>query len=446
MELFSRNSRLENTAGSRVNLKGLNWFGFETPVVVAHGLWCRNLESILDWMKSQGFNALRIPFACDFALDLDGKQPVNPDGSGPAIDYKLNPALIGMSSGQVLDYIVNAAAARGVVIVFVMHHLYGTGGIDPLWYDEKTPESAVLRGWTNIAARYTQWNVVAADIKNEPHASITWGSGNTATDFDEFCSRAGNAIHRVNPKLLIFVEGLDKMGGAYSCWGESLQGAAAHPVQLNVKDKVVYSPHVYGQRVAGMPNSDEGNWKSRFGYIVADGLGPAVVIGEWGGDVEDYPFLFAFARWMSDNGITDNFHWSLNPDSGDTKGVLADDWVSPVAVKMDIVNGLVRNPTVFTASPPVPAPTPAPAPAPAPGAAAPASPAPAPAAWRRCSAWCPPHSAGWAEGQALRRLQGAKELARRAHGGQMPRRHAYESPLVPASRRRVACVRWHEVA
>ncbi|CAL6074231.1 cellulase_1 [Hexamita inflata] len=349
-ELFSRNSRIEDIYGNKVSLKGYSFFGFETSVAVVHGLWSQNLEFLLDWTKSQGYNAIRVPFACDFALNLDGKRPLNSDGSS-AINYNQNPKLVGLTSGQVLDYFVNAAAARGLVIVFVMHHLYGTGGIDPLWYDSSTSEAQILQGWANMIKRYNQWNVIGADIKNEPHDTITWGTGNILTDFDAFCQRAGNIIHQINSRLLIFVEGVHKWGNSWSCWGESLQGVLQYPVKLIVQNKVVYSPHVYGQAVSGMPNNDTQNWSDRFGFIVSKKLGPAIMIGEWGGDVVDYPFLTNFATWMSQNGITDHFHWSLNPNSADTKGLLGDDWKTPVQAKLNIINSIQMTPTVFPSVP-----------------------------------------------------------------------------------------------
>ena len=91
-----------------------------------------------------------------------------------------------------------------------------------------------------------------------------------------------------------------------------------------------------------------------------------------------YPFLSNISSWMVQNSITDNFHWSLNPNSGDTKGLLADDWTTPVQAKLDIVNTVVRNPTAFSPSAPVPTPTPTPTPPPTPTPAPTPKPVPTP--------------------------------------------------------------------
>lgn len=45
-----------------------------------------------------------------------------------------------------------------------------------------------------LIQRYNStWNVVAFDLKNEPH-STTWNTGNLATDWDAAATRIGNHI------------------------------------------------------------------------------------------------------------------------------------------------------------------------------------------------------------------------------------------------------------
>ncbi|CAL6099266.1 Conserved_hypothetical protein [Hexamita inflata] len=346
-ELFSRNSQIEDQDGNKVSIKGYNYFGFNTQSAVVHGLWDINLESILDWTKTQGFNAIRVPFTADLALNLETTKL-------GYIDYDLNPNLKGLTPGQILDYFINQAAARGLVILLDMHDLYMAGDIDPLWYDSNLTESKVLQAWSIMIKRYNQWNVIGVDIKNEPHDEITWGTGNISSDFDLYCQRAGDMIHSINPKLLVFVEGIHKwINWDYSNWGESLQGVLNNPVTLKVPNKVVYSPHIYGKNDTIANQSV--HWDQRFGYIVKQKLGPAVVIGEWGGDVYektiDYPFLVGFSQWMVSNNITDNFHWCLNPNSVNTKGLVADDWITPVQPKMDIINQIIKTPYKFPLAP-----------------------------------------------------------------------------------------------
>lgn len=94
-ELFSRNGGIFDEKGERVSIKGVNWFGFETHNFALHGLWSVNMEETLD-TAAQHFNAIRMPFSCELALDLDGKRPDN-------INYGANPGLEGLTTGQVMD-------------------------------------------------------------------------------------------------------------------------------------------------------------------------------------------------------------------------------------------------------------------------------------------------------------------------------------------------------
>ena len=49
---------IKDSKGNTLQLKGLNWFGFETGDHVAHGLWTRNWKSMIGQMKTLGFNAV----------------------------------------------------------------------------------------------------------------------------------------------------------------------------------------------------------------------------------------------------------------------------------------------------------------------------------------------------------------------------------------------------
>jgi hypothetical protein len=46
--------------GNRLRLKGTSWFGFETSVGAPHGLWSKSYSFFLDFLSSNGFNAIRV--------------------------------------------------------------------------------------------------------------------------------------------------------------------------------------------------------------------------------------------------------------------------------------------------------------------------------------------------------------------------------------------------
>ncbi len=59
---------------------------FQTPNFTLHGLWCRGLSNLLDFVAANGFNALRIPFSAELALHMDERV-------GDNINYGENPDL-----------------------------------------------------------------------------------------------------------------------------------------------------------------------------------------------------------------------------------------------------------------------------------------------------------------------------------------------------------------
>jgi hypothetical protein len=53
------------------------------------------MQELLDF-TAQHFNAIRLPFSAELALNLDARRPGN-------IDYGANPDLQGLTTGQVMD-------------------------------------------------------------------------------------------------------------------------------------------------------------------------------------------------------------------------------------------------------------------------------------------------------------------------------------------------------
>ncbi len=335
-----------------IHLFGVNWFGFETPDHVVHGLWARNWEDMLVQIKSLGFNAIRLPFCTE---------SVQPGTMPTTIDYYKNPDLQGLTSLEIMEKIIQKAGELGIFVLLDYHRI-GCQYIEPLWYTDTFTEQDYINTWISVAQRFSKyWNVIGADLKNEPHsvsqppgaytdgAGATWGTGNNATDWNLAAERIGNAILQVAPHWLIFVEGSQYTNpatdGSYqwgynSWWGGNLMAVRDYPVNLP-RNKLVYSPHVYGPDVYNQPYFNEPDfpenmpdiWFHHFGYVKTE-LGYPVVIGEFGGryghggDPRDVAWQNKLIDWMIDNGFCDFFYWSWNPNSGDTGGILQDDWTS----------------------------------------------------------------------------------------------------------------------
>ncbi len=324
-----------------VRLTGLSWFGLETSNYAPHGLWTRSLDSMLDQIHSLGYNVIRVPW-CNQMLDA---------GSTPnGIDFSQNPTLMGLSALQILDHVVAGAHARGLRIILDRHRP-DSGSQSELWYTGAYGEARWIADWTMLAHRYhDDPTVIGFDLHNEPHGAATWGDGAVSTDWRLAAERAGNAVLAVNPDLLIIVEGIEHYAGTSYWWGGNLRGARTAPVRLAVPGRVVYSPHdypasVYGQAwfsASDFPANLPGVWHDAWGYLAADGLAP-VWIGEFGtrlAATSDRQWLTGLASYIQTNGLSFAF-WCWNPDSGDTGGILQDDWRTVNADKESVLMPLL---------------------------------------------------------------------------------------------------------
>jgi len=336
--------RILDASGNPVRFTGINWFGLETPNFAPHGLWQRPMDAMLDQVAALGFNVLRVPFSSQL---LDA-------GSTPnGIDFSQNADLVGKSGLEIMDILIEKAAARGLRIILDRHRP-GADSQSELWYTAAYGEERWIADWVMLAERYRdQPAVIAFDLHNEPHGAASWGDGSMTTDWRAAATRAGNAILAVHPDLLIVVEGVEKVGTDFYWWGGNLRGAGAAPVELAVPGRVVYSPHDYPASIypqtwfsaPDYPANLPGVWDAAWGYLPGSGAG-AILVGEFGTKYQtesDRQWLGALAGYIAANQLSFTY-WSLNPNSGDTGGILADDWVTVHEDKMAVIRPLLAPP------------------------------------------------------------------------------------------------------
>jgi aryl-phospho-beta-D-glucosidase BglC (GH1 family) len=344
-------NQILDAAAQPVKIAGVNWFGMESDTFSPHGLWTRNWKSMMDQMVAEGFNTIRLPFSNQL---FDA-------GSKPnAIDFSLNPDLKDLSGIQIIDKIVGYAGQIGLRI-FLDHHRSSAGAgpnDNGLWYTSAYPESRWISDWTMLAQRYANNpTVIGGDLHNEPYGSATWGTGG-ASDWRLAAERAGNAILAVNPNWLIIVEGVqDGDSGSY-WWGGNLSRAGQYPVRLNVPGRLVYSPHDYPQSVYNQtwfsapnyPNNLPAVWDANWGYLYRQNIAP-VLLGEFGTKLQTQNDQLWFSKLidylggdLDGDGDSDLAagklgmswtYWSWNPNSGDTGGILSDNWTTVNQAKVD---------------------------------------------------------------------------------------------------------------
>jgi chitinase len=337
----TRGNQIVDGAGNPVEIAGVNWFGFESSTLAPHGLWARGYKDMMNQMVQLGFNTIRLPFSSEMLHSTAA-----PNG----IDFSKNPDLQGLSALQILDKIVGYAGQIGLRIILDHHRSEAGAGTSDngLWYDSQYSQAQWVSDWQMLAQRYANNpTVIGADLHNEPYNG-TWGDGGT-NDWMKAAELAGNAIGTVNPNWLIFVEGIGTYQGQSYWWGGNLMGVKDHPVQLNIANKLVYSAHDYPNSVYPQPwfsdPSYPANLPAKFtqmwGYIYQQNIAP-VWVGEFGTklvDPKDASWLKALAAYLGGDFNNDGksdiaadqkgiswTYWSWNPNSGDTGGILADDW------------------------------------------------------------------------------------------------------------------------
>lgn len=227
--------------GKRVKLASVNWFGAESPEFVVGGLARAALPSIVRWVREEGFNSIRLPWS----NQLVETNPLVQDKYLTA-----NPQLLGKRALEILDDVVAAAAAEGLMIVLDNHRgradwccdeAHGDG----LWYSKEYPESSWIADWKTMVRRYRgQPAVVAAELRNEirPDPAVasappTWGGADPRVNWKRAAQLGGEAVLAENPNLLVIVGGISYQG--------DLRGAYDDPVRLSIPDRVVYAPHDY---------------------------------------------------------------------------------------------------------------------------------------------------------------------------------------------------------
>ncbi|WP_188261485.1 cellulase family glycosylhydrolase [Azospirillum tabaci] len=340
--LHTEGGQIMDSSGKAVKLTGVNWFGAEGYAFAPQGLWMDSYQSHMNQMKDLGFNTIRLPYS-DAMLDA-GRKPTG-------IDYSKNPDLVGKTSLEVFDKIIEYADKIGMKII-LDHHRSGDGASaneNGLWYTSQYPESKMIENWKMLATRYKGNDaVIGADLHNEPHNPATWGDGGP-NDWARAAERIGNAIQSVNKDWLLIVEGIETYQNQWYWWGGNLLGEKNYEVKFNTPDKLVYSVHDYGPSLymmdwfkdANFPNNMPAKWNQMWGHFIQNDETP-ILVGEFGSRMEtaiDKAWMPKLVQYMNGDWNGDGkidlaagdqgaswTYWAWSPGSGDTGGIMNDSW------------------------------------------------------------------------------------------------------------------------
>ncbi|WP_430782755.1 cellulase family glycosylhydrolase [Actinoplanes sp. G11-F43] len=355
-------NRIVDAAGSPVWLTGTNWFGFNATERVFHGLWSANITQITRQMAQRGINLVRVPISTQLLLEWKAGTFVAPN-----VNTYANPELTGLNSLQIFEYWLELCERFGIKVLLDVHSAEAdnSGHVHPVWWKGSITPEHFYQAWEWAAARWRNDDtIVAFDLKNEPHGTpndpvrAKWDGSTDVDNWKHTAETAAKRILAIHPEVLILVEGNEvypREGETwnspntdpdrspnyyYNWWGGNLRGVQDHPINLGAhQDQLVYSPHDYGPLVFNQPWFDkpfdkttltDDVWRPNWFYLHENGTAP-LLIGEWGGrlgqDARQDKWMTALRDLIAENQLHQTF-WVLNPNSGDTGGLLLDDWTT----------------------------------------------------------------------------------------------------------------------
>ena len=357
--LTTDGDRIVDQNGTEVWLTGCNWFGYNTGSNIFDGVWACNMRESLESIADHGFNLLRIPMSAELLLQWK-------NGEYPEANYNhaYNSELESMNSLEIFDYALTICAANGIKVMIDIHSLPtdAMGHNLPLWYTDSMTVDDFYEALDWLSARYANNDtIIAYDLKNEPHGKASepdhaiWNDSEDPNNWRYVAQTAGNIILDNNPHALIVIEGIqiypiDPVANNFtstndddyynSWWGGNLRAVADYPIDFGSPERnaqVVYSPHDYGPAVYAQPWFEGGftyeslyedYWHEAWLYIDEEEIAP-LLIGEWGGFMEgDNLTWMTYMRQLIAEYHLNHTFWCFNANSGDTGGLVLDDFVT----------------------------------------------------------------------------------------------------------------------
>ena len=355
--LFTDGNKIVDADGNEVWLTGINWFGYNTGTNTFDGLWASDLNQSIQEIANHGFNVIRVPFSAELILQWSNGEYPDANFNQATNDY-----LVGMDSLQIFEYVIGQCRANGLKLIIDIHcaETNASGHMVNLWYTDRISTDDYLYALSWMADRYKNDDtIIAYDLKNEPHgkpnegdSAAIWNDSKQANNWKYVAETAAAKVLAKNPNVLIMVEGTEiypkNSKGDYSSkddkdyyfnwWGGNLRAVKDYPIDLGkYQDKLVYSPHDYGPTVYEQPwfqgsytydSLMKDCWHDNWFYIHEDNIAP-LLIGEWGGFMRE-PNLkwMTYVRQLIATYHLNHTFWCLNANSGDTGGLLLDDFTT----------------------------------------------------------------------------------------------------------------------
>ena len=355
--LTTVDSHIVDMSGTEVWLTGCNWFGYNTGTNLFDGVWNCNLEESLASIADHGFNVLRVPMSAELLLQWKA-------GEYPKANYNnaYNETLNSMNSLEIFDYVLTLCEQNGMKVILDIHTAKtdASGHNHPVWYRDDITVDDFVEALSWVVERYKNNDtIIGYDLKNEPHGKASetphaiWNDSDSPDNWKKVAERAGNAVLDANPHALIIIEGIqiyptDINKNNFTStndedyyntwWGANLMAVKKYPIDFGSEERnaqIVYSPHDYGPRVYEQPWFEGGftydslmkdAWYNYWLYIQEENIAP-VFVGEWGGFMEgdNLKWMEYFRQLIAEKHLHHTF-WCYNANSGDTGGLVKDDF------------------------------------------------------------------------------------------------------------------------
>ena len=296
-------------------------------------------------------------------------------------DFVLEDGKTLKNSMEIFDIIIQKCKKYGLKAFIDVHSPdeNNSGHDYELWYGKA---GITTQDWIDtlvwLADKYKNDDTMLGyDLKNEPHGKrgytgsecpstiAKWDGSTDENNWAHAAKVCADAILEVNPHALILIEGVEQYpktdkGATYDTpdiwdatpeqstwygawWGGNLRGVKDYPVvPESGTSQIVYSPHDYGPSVHPQswfyltdPSKDfdtqsllDDYWYDTWAYINDKDIAP-LLIGEWGGHMRDAnkKWMILLRDYMIAHHINHTF-WCLNPNSGDTEGLMKNDFKS----------------------------------------------------------------------------------------------------------------------
>ena len=335
------------------------------------------------WMDGKPHAVSSVQASYTPPKDVEGEDgKITPAGYYTNInkDFVLDDGKTVKNSMEIFDIIMQKCKKYGLKAFIDIHSPdeNNSGHDYELWYGKA---GITTKDWQDtlvwLAKKYANDDtLIGYDLKNEPHGKRAYKEGtcpSTIAKWDDSkdennwayaATQCAEAILDVNPNALIFIEGIEQYPmtekgytfdtadvwepktedekrwyGAW--WGGNLRGVKDYPIKMSTpakQSKIVYSPHDYGPSVYAQTWFDkdfseetllDDYWRGTWAYINEQDIAP-LLIGEWGGFVDgtkNQKWMELLAAYMTKHHINHTY-WCLNPNSGDTGGLLSHDFLT----------------------------------------------------------------------------------------------------------------------